>query len=173
MYKTTGKINEDLLQEIVKKRRSTLQTIMIWVVFIVGLAYILVALYIRDWFGLVMAIIMAFLGYNALFRRPAKWLKAQRELLAANNGALEYTTSYEENCISIFCHNNGWKGTLAYSNFKRGMRTDDHIVLFTFKDEYVVTFLKQLAPRDQQLLREHLAKKLPKKFRWSVHVTKQ
>lgn len=169
MFKTTGHIDEDLLREILANRRSTLRTVMIWVIFVLGLLYILVALFLRDWFGASMAAIMAFLGYYALFRRPAKWLAFQRSVLSAAGGSLEYTVSYENDCIRILCHNNGWKGTLAYSNFKSGLRTDRLIVLFTFKDEYVVTFLRQLTPRDQELLREHLSKKLPGRFRWSVH----
>lgn len=173
MYKTTGHIDEELLREILSNRRSTLRTVMIWVVFILGLLYILVALFLRDWFGAVMAAIMAFLGYYALFRRPAKWITFQRSVLTSAGGSLEYTVSYENDCISILCHNNGWKGTLAYSNFKSGLRTDRLLVLFTFKDEYVVTFLRQLPPRDQKLLREHLFRKLPKRFRWSIHVSNE
>lgn len=177
MYKTTGRIDEDLLQEILKNRRSTFQTVTIWAVFVVGLAYILVALFQRDWFGAVMAAIMAFLGYYALFRRPAKWLAAQRSVLKDAGGTIEYTVSYEDDCVSIHNHNTGWKGTLAYVNFRKGMRTDRLIVLFTFKDEYVVTFLNQLTPTQQEQLLEHLKKKLPhkflKRFRWSVHTAKK
>ena len=168
MFETTGKITQEVLDDILKYRRPKFRTVMLWIIFIVGLAYIIVALFLQDWFGAAMAAFMAYLGYYALFIRPKKWMKTQQEAMRKNNSEwLEYKTSYENDCIRIFCMTNGWKGTLAYSNFKRGLETDKYIVLFTFKDEYIVTFKRQLTPYEQEKLKEHLKKKLPKKFKWT------
>lgn len=172
MFETTGKITEEVMEEILANKRPKFRTVMIWIVFIVGLIYILVALFLRDWFGAAMAVIMAYLGYNALFARPRKWRTAHANICEQYKiDGLEYKTSYENDCIKILCLTNGWKGTLAYSNFRRGLETDKYIVLFTFKDEYIVTFKRQLSTYDQGKLKEHLKKKLPKKFRWNI-VTK-
>lgn len=168
MFETTGKITREVMEEILAHKRTKFRTIMIWAVFAVGLIYLLVALFKQDWFGAAMAAIMAYLGYNALFARPRKWMKAQLDALETyKTDGISYKTSYANDCVNITCLTNGWKGTLAYSNFKRGMETEEYLVLFTFKDEYVITFKKQLSSYDVYRLKEHLKKKLPKKFRWT------
>ena len=174
MFETTGKITREVIEEILSLRRSLFRKIMLWVVFLAGLCYIIVALFLQDWFGAAMAAFMAFLGYYALFIRPRKWLKTQLDALEKNHSeGLEYKISYEDDCIRIHCLTNGWKGTLAYSNFRRGLETDKYIVLFTFKDEYTVTFKNQLVYNDQQRLKKHLKNKLPKRFRWTYALKKE
>ena len=178
MYETTGKIDEDVLVEIQANRHSRIQMIALWAIFIGAFVYVLVAAFQKDGFGAVMAFIMLFLAVRALWMRPQKWMKIQLQALEANKtGSLEFTTSYGEDAVNIWCRTNGWKGTLAYSNFVKGIETDNLIVLFTFKQEYVVTWKKQLAPHQIEALKEHLNRKFSgrkffKRFKWIVNVTK-
>ena len=178
MYETTGKIDRSVLEKIQKCRKSPVQKVALWAVLILGVVYLFIAASQKDTFGIVMAAIMAFLGFRAVWIRPEKWMKIQEEALAANNtDALEFTTSYAEDCVNIWCRTSGWKGTLAYSNFTKGVETDDLLVLFTFKGEYVVTWKNQLTPARQKDLKKLLTKKfsgrkLFKRFKWISYVTK-
>lgn len=167
MYETRGAIDKDVLQSICDHRLKRYQKAVLYVVFGGGLAYLVAGFFSRDPFGAFMGGLMALAGAYACFYRPRKWMRIQQSALDANHtDHLTYTVSYADDHVKIRCETNGWNGTLAYSNFTKAVETDELFVLFTFKQEYVVTFKKQLGEYGCGELKKFLQTRLPRRFRW-------
>ncbi|MDO4488550.1 MAG: hypothetical protein Q4B67_05640 [Eubacteriales bacterium] len=166
MYKTTGIIDKEVVDKILKKKKPMYKVAMTWLITVAGAVYVVVALMGGDLFGAVMGFIMAALGVNSLFRLPARWKKSQYEAIDANGGGISFTTEFTEETIEITNNATREHVSVPLRILRRGLDTDEYIVLFNYREDYALVFKKGLAPHEIEKLKEHINLKTNQKFRW-------
>lgn len=162
-FKTTGVIDEVILKEVHRHRRSKNNKILLSIVFTI-LAADLVFLFLRQSYTFVLVILGFFAVYilsYSYFVWRAKRLNAERMKECGYKNTYTITSSFDNEGVTVFYHDTNTTSSIKYRDFGRIVETADVFIIFTRAKLFTVVFKAGLNEAGQTAFISFLKENFP------------
>lgn len=163
MFKTTGTVNKDILDEI-KKFFIPRNFLFIFALELAGVIYLAVMGYMYDLeYVAIVLIYSLFLVFIACCPRPNRAVKFELERMAELTGKREadYTVYFEDDCVVMQNLSSGGINRVKYDRLKSLKKCKTVYALFTKTEMFIPIFISCLSEKDKNELLTYLKTHAP------------